>query len=185
MILNTKLRLQKLWRDERNYCLWHTGQLTWRKDTWNVLFTRTTTTLTLLIRRNIYDSYFTDQLKMTQRKGTQHLSRQWLMPYIKGTSEIISRMPQPYKIRVAHKPTTILRHLLTNVKDRDEPNNRQGAVSLEDQMLRLPGLVRLAETLTRDWLNTKVPRDIVMPTITLLYIINWQTTTLIGTLLSA
>ena len=31
-------------------------------------------------------------------------------------------------IRVAHKPTTTLRHLLTNVKDRDEPNNRQGAV---------------------------------------------------------
>ena len=31
-------------------------------------------------------------------------------------------------IRVAHKPTTMLRDLLTNVKDRDEPNNRQGAV---------------------------------------------------------
>ena len=29
---------------------------------------------------------------------------------------------------VAHKPTTTLRQLLTNVKDRDEPNNRQGAV---------------------------------------------------------
>ena len=30
--------------------------------------------------------------------------------------------------KVAHKPTTTLRQLLTNVKDRDEPNNRQGAV---------------------------------------------------------
>ena len=48
--------------------------------------------------------------------------------YIKGTSETISRILQPYNIRVAHKPTTTLRHLLTNVKDRDEPNNRQGAV---------------------------------------------------------
>ena len=50
------------------------------------------------------------------------------IPYIKGTSETIMRILQPYKIRVAHKPITTLRHLLTNVKDEDEPNNRQGAV---------------------------------------------------------
>ena len=50
------------------------------------------------------------------------------IPYIKGTSETISRILQPYNILVAHKPTTMLRHLRTNVKDRDEPNNRQGAV---------------------------------------------------------
>ena len=50
------------------------------------------------------------------------------IPYIKGTSETISRILLPYNIRVAHKPTTTLRQLLTNVKDRDEPNNRQGAV---------------------------------------------------------
>ena len=31
-------------------------------------------------------------------------------------------------IRVAHKPITTLRQLLTNVKDKDEPNDRQGAV---------------------------------------------------------
>ena len=47
----------------------------------------------------------------------------------KGTSEIISWILQPYNICVrAHKPATTLRHLLTNFKDRDEPNNRQGAV---------------------------------------------------------
>ena len=50
------------------------------------------------------------------------------IPYIKGSSETISRILQPCNIRVAHKPTTTLRHLLTNVKDRNEPNNRQGAV---------------------------------------------------------
>ncbi|KAL9972266.1 hypothetical protein ACROYT_G018545 [Oculina patagonica] len=50
------------------------------------------------------------------------------LPYIKGTSETIARILQPYNIRVAHKPITTLRHLLTNVKDRDEPNNRQGAI---------------------------------------------------------
>ena len=35
---------------------------------------------------------------------------------------------QPYNIRVAHKPITTLRRLLTNVKDKDKPENRLGAV---------------------------------------------------------
>ena len=50
------------------------------------------------------------------------------IPYIKGTSETIVRILQPYNVRVAHKPIMTLRQLLTNVKDKDEPNNRQGAV---------------------------------------------------------
>ena len=51
------------------------------------------------------------------------------IPYIKGiTSEIISRILQPYNIHVAHKPITTLRHVLTNVKDREQPDERQGAV---------------------------------------------------------
>ena len=50
------------------------------------------------------------------------------IPYIKGTSETIVRILQPYNIRVAHKPITTLRQLLINVKDKDEPNNRQGTV---------------------------------------------------------
>jgi len=50
------------------------------------------------------------------------------IPYINGTTETISQILQAYNIHVAHKPTTTVRHLLTNVKDKDEPNNRQGAV---------------------------------------------------------
>ena len=51
------------------------------------------------------------------------------IPYIKGTSETIAGILQPYDIRGAHKPiTTTLRHVLTNVKDKDQPHNRrQGA----------------------------------------------------------
>ena len=49
-------------------------------------------------------------------------------PYIKGISETISRILQPFNIRVAHKPITTLRQLLANIKDRDEPRNGQGAV---------------------------------------------------------
>ena len=50
------------------------------------------------------------------------------IPYIKFTSETISRILQPYNIFVAHKPSTTLRQLLTSMKDSDEPNNRKGAV---------------------------------------------------------
>ena len=50
------------------------------------------------------------------------------IPYIKGTAETIARILQPYNICVAHKPITTVRQLLTNVKDKDEPNDRQGAV---------------------------------------------------------
>ena len=50
------------------------------------------------------------------------------IPYIRGTSETIARILQPYNIRVAHKPITTLRRLLTNVKDKDTPEDRQGAV---------------------------------------------------------
>ena len=47
------------------------------------------------------------------------------IPYIKGTSEIIARILQPYNIRVAHRPITILRKLLTNVKDKDQPRDKE------------------------------------------------------------
>ena len=47
--------------------------------------------------------------------------------YIRGTSETIAPILQPYNIRVAHNPITTLRWLLTNVKDKDKPEDRQGA----------------------------------------------------------
>ena len=50
------------------------------------------------------------------------------IPYIKGISENIWCILQPFNIRIAHKPITTLRQLLTNVKDKDEPTNRQRAV---------------------------------------------------------
>ena len=50
------------------------------------------------------------------------------IPYIKGTSETIARILQPYNIRVVHKHIKTLRQILTNVKDKDEPNDREGAV---------------------------------------------------------
>ena len=50
------------------------------------------------------------------------------LPYIRGTSETIAQILKPFNIRIAHKPTRTLRHLLTNVKDKDDPKDRQGTV---------------------------------------------------------
>ena len=44
------------------------------------------------------------------------------------SSETIAGILQPYNIRVAHKPITTLWRLPTNLKDKDKPENRQGAV---------------------------------------------------------
>ena len=76
------------------------------------------------IRRNTHRVTDTTE---TNRDSTS-ITTTAAIPYIKGTSEAIARILQPYNIRVAHRPITTLRHLLTNVKDKDEPNNRQGAI---------------------------------------------------------
>ena len=49
------------------------------------------------------------------------------IPYIRGTSETIARILRPYNIRTAHKPIFTLRRLLTNVKGKDESEDRPGA----------------------------------------------------------
>ena len=50
------------------------------------------------------------------------------LPYIRGNSETIARILQPYNIRVAHKPITTFRRLLTNFKDKANPEDIQEAV---------------------------------------------------------
>ena len=47
--------------------------------------------------------------------------------YIRGTPETIARILQPFNTSVAHKTTT-LQGLLTNVKDKDKLEDRQGAL---------------------------------------------------------
>ena len=73
------------------------------------------------------------------------------IPYIRGTSVTIARILQPYNIRVAHKLITTLRRLLTKVKDKDKPEERQGAVcKAKCSTARLLKLLQPAETLARD-----------------------------------
>ena len=66
------------------------------------------------------------------------LKRDCSQSSMRGTYETIARILQPYNIRVAHKLITTLRRLLTNVKDKDKQEDKQGN-SKQDQMLRLPG----------------------------------------------
>ncbi|PFX21776.1 hypothetical protein AWC38_SpisGene13730 [Stylophora pistillata] len=75
------------------------------------------------IRRNTHRPTITTETNDTATPTTTAT-----IPYIKGMSENISRILLPFNIRVAHKPITTLRQLLTNVKDKDEPRNRQGTL---------------------------------------------------------
>ena len=84
---------------------------------------------TVFIRKNCS----TDFIKCNtcvRRNGSSNNSHTTTatIPYIRGTSETITRILRPYNIRVAHKPMFTLRRLLTNVKDKDEPEDRPGAV---------------------------------------------------------
>ena len=88
-----------------------------KTNTLNMFFTRTTTCTNL----TLLDETFNNLPKLTTNRNLTPVTTV-TVPYIKGTSEIY------YKIRVAYKPTTMLQHLLTNIKGRDETNNRQGAV---------------------------------------------------------
>ena len=73
------------------------------------------------------------------------------IPYIRGTSETIARILQPYNIRVAHRPITTLRRLVlmsrttTNRRTDREQYKRSNSATA-----RLPTLVKPAETLARD-----------------------------------
>ena len=133
------------------------------------------------VKRNVYKN---NEPNTTNAKPVTTAT----IPYIKGTSETIARILQPYNIRVAHKPITTLRQLLTNVKDKDEPNDRQGAVykiKCCDCQASYIGETGRKLIWTYDWLNTNGRRKMVMSTITLLNTIYTRITELTGTLLNA
>ena len=59
-------------------------------------------------------------------KGVTFVNRRYTkgVPFLSTIAHIL----QPYNICVAHKSITTLRRLLTNVKDKDKPEDKQGAV---------------------------------------------------------
>ena len=97
-------------QDETDYLNNH-----FRKNNYNTDF----------VRRNTHSN--TDS--NTQTNVNSGLVTKATIPYIRGTSsETIARILQPYNRRVAHKPITTLPRLLSNVKDKDKPEDRKGIV---------------------------------------------------------
>ena len=116
-----------LWRDERT---WQPTRRDWLPKQ---LFSKKQLN-TDFVRQNIHSN--TDS--NTQTNVNSGPVRTATIPYIKGTSETITRiLQQSYNICVAHKPITTLQRLLTNVNDRQT----RGPIgsSIQDQMVRLPG----------------------------------------------
>ena len=74
------------------------------------------------------NNYNPDFVKRNVYKDNEPNTTNAKLLYIKGTSEIVARVFLPCNIRVAQKPITTLRQLLTNVKNKDEPNDRQEVV---------------------------------------------------------
>ena len=79
--------------------------------------------------KNNYNTDFVRRNTLSNTDTQTHPVATATILYIRGTSETIAGILQPDNICVAHKPITTLRQLLTNVKDKDKPEDRQGAVN--------------------------------------------------------
>ena len=147
-----------------------------KTTTLNMFFSRATTTLTLL------HETFTDLLKLTQWTGTRHPLLQWLyltlLTLLRASHGSYSPTTSMWPTKLQLRYDTYWPTLKTGTSPTRDMEQFTRSIA---PTARLPSLVRLAEALTRDWLYTNKPREMVMPTITLLYTINWQTTTLTGT----
>ena len=92
--------------------------------------------------------------------------------YIRGTSETIARILQPYNVRVAHKPITTWRRQLTDVKDKDKSEDRQvrqGEVyKIKYCNCQATYIGETSRKLACDWLNTNAEQEMVTSTIILL-----------------
>ena len=98
---HTKPQLSGLLRDERNLDATRQTAYPTRTSTLTMFFLRTTTTKT---SSNVT---LTDLLLLPTEANddTSHTTTATIL-YIKGISENISRILQPFNIRVAHKPIT-------------------------------------------------------------------------------
>ena len=89
-----------------------------KTDYLNNIFSKTTTTRTLLDGTLTVTFQHSDQLKLWSCYDSNYTVHQ----------RHYRTYTQSFNTSVAHKPVTALRWLLTNVKDKDKPEDRQGAV---------------------------------------------------------
>ena len=90
--------------------------------------------LTLLKKKNKKKKYNDDLIRRNTHwspvtpKTNGSVTTKVTLPGIKGLYETIWPVLQPFHTRVAYKSITTQCQSLTNVKDKDEPKNRQGAI---------------------------------------------------------
>ena len=128
--------------------LWLSRQLTWRDKTPGLRLPEEQLRARL-IKRNTHRN--TEHTETTDDKPTDDPTPVPItasLPYIRGASETIARILWPYNIRVAHKPITTVRDLLTNVKDKEKPDDRQGQFT---EYLVLTAERRTSEKLAKTW----------------------------------
>ena len=108
------------------------------------------------------------------------------IPYIKGISENISCIVQPFNIRIAHNPITTLHQLwLTSKTKTNRGTEKEQYIRSIASTATPPTTARLVETSQLDWLNTNERWGKAMSTITLLNITDLRITLLTRTLRNA
>ena len=108
-------------------------------DSHNSLTNKTNHLNTVFIKNN----YSTDFIECnTYVRLNDHSNNSYTttatIPCIWGTSKTMARILQSYNIWVAYKHLFTLQHLPSNVKDKDKPEDRPGAVYKNKIMLWLP-----------------------------------------------
>ncbi|BHF69545.1 hypothetical protein SprV_0301259100 [Sparganum proliferum] len=84
-----------------------------------------------LFRTNGYPSYFIKQSKrrVNRRRPQEEQPEVWrAIPYIKGVSEAVSRLLQPARVGIAHRPQATIRRRLMQPKDILPPTDTSAVV---------------------------------------------------------
>ena len=103
---HTKPPPSNRWPDEHNLFATHLTLYVTKTTTYNACFTKIITSESEFVKLNTYRN---NELNESDNPTTVTAT----IPYIKGMSEIISRILRPYNIpvHVARKPITTLRHI--------------------------------------------------------------------------
>ena len=89
-----------------------------------------------MFRMNNYSQTFVERqltsplnpFKLTGNEEEEDTTKTVTIPYIKDTSEKISRILRPHGVRVARRPMTTLRSVVTKLKDPAPAECRRGAI---------------------------------------------------------
>ena len=84
------------------------------------------------LRKNAYPTRFVNNIYKKLRNPSAaekaHPSSRMCVPYLRGTSEVLTRALRPYGIAVTHKPVSTIGHHLPLPKDRHRKEKAQGLV---------------------------------------------------------